>query len=56
MEQGSSPLSSVGPDAAPQWCQLDVDGAGIAEETVRHWASQILTAVDALHQVGIICL
>ncbi|XP_046689325.1 ribosomal protein S6 kinase delta-1 isoform X2 [Homalodisca vitripennis] len=54
--KGSSPLSSVGPDAAPQWCQLEVSGAGIAEDTVRRWAAQLLVALQALHQMGIICL
>ncbi|XP_054259452.1 ribosomal protein S6 kinase delta-1 [Macrosteles quadrilineatus] len=53
--KGSSLVSSVEPDAAPQWCQLEVGGPGIAEDTVRRWAAQLVTALHALHQMGIIC-
>ncbi|XP_075223191.1 ribosomal protein S6 kinase delta-1 [Lycorma delicatula] len=53
--RASSPVSSVSTDGEAQWWKQEIEGNGLKEETVKKWAAQLLIAINALHNVGIIC-
>ncbi|RZF34165.1 hypothetical protein LSTR_LSTR003575 [Laodelphax striatellus] len=53
--RAGSPVSSVSTDPEAHWWKMEEEGRGLKEDTVRRWAAQLLVALSALHNLGVIC-